>query len=177
MDRSVAFTGFSDSLSADTDAHSVQLFAEAAYGFGLGRARLEPFAGIAFVHLDTDGFTETGGAAALTNPGWTDDTTFTTLGLRAATDVRIASMNARLSGGVGWRHAFGDVDTPAPMAFASGGSVFDVAGQAIAEDALMLDAGLDVALGARATLGLSYAGQIADGASDQGLRGNFTLRF
>lgn len=177
MDRSVAFTGFTDSLSSDYDAHSVQLFAEAAYGIGLGRVRLEPFAGVAYVHLDTDGFTETGGAAALTSPGWTDDTTFTTVGLRGATAVRISSLAARLSGGVGWRHAFGDVDTQVPLAFASGGSVFGVAGQAIAEDALVLDAGLDVAVGAQATLGLSYAGQIADGASDQGLRGSFTLRF
>ncbi|WP_453961926.1 autotransporter outer membrane beta-barrel domain-containing protein [Amorphus suaedae] len=177
MDRSVAFTGFTDSLSSDYDAYSVQLFAEAAYGIGLGRVRLEPFAGVAYVHLDTDGFTETGGAAALTSPGWTDDTTFTTVGLRGATDVRISSLAARLSGGIGWRHAFGDVDTQVPLAFASGGSVFGVAGQAIAEDALVLDAGLDVAVGTRATLGLSYAGQIADGVSDQGLRGSFTLRF
>ncbi|MEW5424407.1 autotransporter domain-containing protein [Amorphus sp. 3PC139-8] len=176
-DRSVAFPGFSDQLSATYDAHSTQLFAEAAYGVDVGPGRLEPFAGIAYVHLDTDSFTETGGAAALMSPGWTQDTTFTTLGLNAAADLNLAYLPVRLSGTVGWRHAFGDVDPGAPLAFASGGQSYQITGQPIAEDALVLDAGLELQVAPGALLALSYAGQIADGASDQGLKGSFSYAF
>jgi hypothetical protein len=62
------------------------------------------------VNLDTDGFTETGGAAALNVLGDETTVTFTTLGLRASHQFSLDngfSMTAR--GMLGWRHAFGDV--------------------------------------------------------------------
>lgn len=70
---------------------------------------------------------------------------------------------------VGWRHAFGDTTPTTTSAFA-GGDAFTIAGTPIAEDALVLEAGFDVGLAQKATLGLSYSGQIASKASDHGFR-------
>ena len=175
-ERTVAVGGFADRLTAEYDASTAQLFGEAGYKIDAGRATFEPFAGLAYVHLDTDGFTETGGPAALSGGGSSNGVTFTTLGLRASTGFAIAGMPARARGAVAWRHAFGDVTPLSTHAFA-GSSAFIVAGTPIARDALVLEAGLDLDLSARAMLGVSYNGQIGGGAHDHAFSGNLKVRF
>jgi fibronectin-binding autotransporter adhesin len=160
--RSVAFAGFADSLSASHDASTTQLFGEAGYQIDTAVASFEPFAGLAYVHLDTDGFAEEGGPAALSGDGGSNDVTFTTLGVRASTGFDLADMQARINGAVGWRHAFGDVTPLATHAFA-GSDAFTVAGTPIAEDALVLEAGIDLDLTDSATFGVAYDGQMGDG--------------
>nr|WP_256371445.1 autotransporter domain-containing protein [Stappia sp. ES.058] len=174
--RSVAFSGFSDSLSASYDARTLQAWGEAAYSFETGAARFEPFANLAYVNLSTDGFTETGGAAALTAASNTVDATFTTLGLRAETDVHLGSTDATLRGMVGWRHAFGGGPT-SQMAFASGGNAFTIAGVPLAQNSLVLDAGFDVELTDSATLGFAYGGQFGSGVQDHSASLNLNVRF
>lgn len=174
--RSVAFTGFSDSLSAIYGARTFQAFGEAAYSIDAGNVRFEPFANLAHVRLSTDGYTEAGGAAALTAAAQTLDATFTTLGLRAETEVALGEMQATLSGGLGWRHAFGAVPT-STHAFAAGGNAFTVAGVPIAKDTLVLDAGFNLNLTDNATLGFAYNGQFGSSASDNSLKANLSVSF
>lgn len=126
--------------------------------------------------MDRDGFAERGGTAALSGLGQDTDVTFSTLGLRAATDFALGALRATARGTLGWRHAFGDVTPTAALAFA-GGAAFGVAGTPIARNTLLLEAGLDVNLTDTVTLGLSYTGQIAQDAVDQSIRGTITARF
>jgi len=176
--RSVAFPGFADSLSADYDAGTFQAFGEAGYRIDTASASFEPFANLAYVSLHTDGFTEKGGAAALTSAGHTTDTTFTTLGIRASTGFDLGGMTATARGMVGWRHAFGDTTPLATPAFAfAGANSFTIAGVPIAKDAAVLEAGLDFAISDRATLGLSYSGQFGSNATDNGAKADFDIRF
>ncbi|HWL46264.1 MAG TPA: autotransporter domain-containing protein, partial [Sphingomonadaceae bacterium] len=179
--RSVAFPGFADNLTAGYDAGTTQVFGDLGYridlgGTALGRASLEPFANLAYVHLQTDGFAENGGPAALTGRSQDMSTTFTTLGVRASTLLTFGTATVNARGSLGWRHAFGD-DTPlANLAFA-GGNPFTIAGVPIAKDAAVLDLGLDFGIGEDATLGIAYGGQFATDAVDQSVRGNFSVRF
>ncbi|MER9657252.1 autotransporter domain-containing protein [Mesorhizobium sp. M0152] len=166
--RSVAFDGFTDALSADYDAGTAL-----AYKPDAGRFRFEPFANLAYV---TDGFTETGGAAALTSAGTSTAASFSTLGLRGSTDFELGGVNATARGMLGWRHAFGDVTPTSTFAFA-GGDAFIIAGVPIARDAALFEAGLDLQLAAYATLGLSYSGQLGSGVFDQGARVNLRVKF
>ncbi len=85
--RSVAFPGFTDSLKADYKAGTTQAFAELGYRIKTERAELEPFASLAHVNVASDGFTERGGAAALASSGNSTGVTFSTLGLRASTNL------------------------------------------------------------------------------------------
>jgi outer membrane autotransporter protein len=174
--RRVAFTGFSDGLKGDYTAGTAQLFGEAGHRVDLGRVALEPFAGLAYVNLRAGGFRETGGAAALS--ARSDDTGvgYATLGLRASTSFELAGAATTLRGGLAWRHAFGDVDPKATLAF-SGSSSFAVAGIPIARDAAVVEAGLDLALGHSAKLGLSYAGQLAAEAQDHSFKGMLSVMF
>ncbi|WP_412032987.1 autotransporter domain-containing protein [Nitratireductor aquimarinus] len=174
--RTVTFSGFSDSLSSSYSARTLQAWGEAAYSLEMGSARLEPFANLAYVNLSTDEFTETGGAAALTAASDTVDATFTTLGLRAEADMTLGDMDATLRGMVGWRHAFGNAPT-SQMRFASGGNAFTIAGLPLAQDTLVLDAGVDVSLTERATLGLSYGGLFGSGLRDQSAKATLSVQF
>lgn len=171
--RTASFSGFSDSLTADYNARGWQLFAEAGYRMEMHKATFEPFAGVTHIGLDTDGFSENGGLAALTASSDTQQTTFTTLGLRSSIEV---GERIRTRGMAGWRHAFGDTDPTATFTL-SGSSAFTVTGAPIAQDAFVTELGLDIDISARAILGVSYNGQYGDGATAHGfnaaLRGRF----
>lgn len=174
--RSIAFTGFTDMAKAKYNAGTAQAFGELGYGFNAGRVALESFANLAYVNLRTDAFTENGGAAALISPSSVIDTAFTTLGLRASSNFMFGSMAATAKGSLGWRHAFGDTVPVATLAFA-GGNAFNIAGVPIAQDAAMVDAGLDFHLSSSAVLGLSYGAQFGGHVTDQTVRANFSAKF
>ncbi|WP_378943427.1 autotransporter domain-containing protein [Mesorhizobium sp. ANAO-SY3R2] len=174
-DRDVAFASPSR-LSADYDAGTAQAFSEIGYQTDAGRFRFEPFAGLGYASVRTDGFSEKGGAAVLSSAASTFDTAFSTLGLHAATDFNLGTVSASARGTLGWRHAFGDVTPTASLAFAGGGA-FTVEGLPIARDALLLEAGIDTTVSQAATLGLSYAGQIASETQDHTFSADLSVKF
>lgn len=174
--RNVAFPGFADQLNGDYDAGTFQAFGELGYAFDVAFATFEPFVNLAYVRLNTDGFGEQGGAAALTVAGSDMDTTFTTLGLRASVPFQLGDAAARLRGMAGWRHAFGDIVPLTTQAF-FGSDSFTVAGVPIAEDAAVLEAGLDVLVGASTTLGVAYTGQFGDGVTQNGFNATLKVSF
>jgi outer membrane autotransporter protein len=174
--RSVAFTGFSDNMSASYGARTLQAWGEAAYGFEAGAARLEPFANLAYVNLSTDGFTETGGTAALTADSNVHDATYTTLGLRAETDVPLGKIDASFRGMLGWRHVFGDAPT-SQMAFASGGDAFTTTGVPLVQDSLVLDAAFEMYLTDDAMFGIAYGGLFGSEGQDHSAKASLNVRF
>jgi outer membrane autotransporter protein len=127
--RSVLFPGFTDYTTARYDAGTAQLFGELGYGVALGGVAAEPFAGIAFVHSNTNGFSETGGVAALAGSGNAGNVGYSTLGVRIAANYPLPNgmvLTPRVS--LAWQHAFGDVTPVASLAFQNTGS--DSASQA-----------------------------------------------
>lgn len=138
--------------------------------------RLEPFANAAYVSTHTGSYEENGGPAALTSDSETNDNTFTTLGLRAATGFEVGAMPASFRAMAGWRHAFGDVQPEATLAF-DGSADFVIAGAPIARDAAVLEAGFDLAISPDATFGIAYSGEIGDDAEDHGLNATLAVEF
>lgn len=174
--RSVAFPGFFDSLSSKYDAGTFQAFGEFGYRIDTSTASFEPYGNLAYVHLKADGFSEKGGPAALDGSSGSSDTTFTTLGLRASTDLQIGAVPVMLRGGLAWRHAFGDVTPEATLAFADG-NAFAVSGAPIAKDAALIEAGLDINFTPNASIGVAYHGQIASKAREHGFNAKLGIRF
>ncbi|WP_192149676.1 autotransporter domain-containing protein [Roseibium litorale] len=174
--RDVAFTGFTDHLEADYTASTAQAFAEIGYAFDLAPAAFEPFAGIAVINQHTDGFTETGGAAALTSGSSNDVMGVTTLGLRGEVEIaRLNGISASLTGSLAWRHAFGDVEPSSTMRFASGGNAFAVTGTPIDGDTALFEAGLSLEKDKTLGLNLTYQGEL--GASAQTHSGRLSLLY
>ncbi|WP_269583371.1 autotransporter domain-containing protein [Roseibium sp. Sym1] len=174
--RSVTVGNFSDSLSADYTGRTLQAFAEAGYEVALGAYALEPFAGLAHVNLHTDGFTESGGAAALTVNAANSSATFSTLGLRAGGSFDLGQAVLKVHGGLGWQHAFGALNPSVQNSFA-GGADFSVWGAPIARDVLTIDAGLDLDLTENATLGVAYDGYLSGDSNLHDVKANLTFRF
>ena len=90
-DRTIAFPGFFDRAFAHYDGRTGQVFGEAGYGFAFGNVAVEPFAGGAWVRLDTDAAAERGGAAALNVAANSFEVGYSTLGIRAAGMSRSAT--------------------------------------------------------------------------------------
>jgi outer membrane autotransporter protein len=154
------------------------VFGELGYGLTFGAIAAEPFAGLAWVHLDTASFTETGGVSALAGTGNRDDVGYSTLGARVATYYLLQNGMALIPrASVAWQHAFGDVTPTAALSFQSTGAGFNILGVPIARDAALVEAGGDLQLTAQAKIGVSYAGQLANSAHDHSVKGNFTWRF
>jgi outer membrane autotransporter protein len=175
--RTIAFPGFSDITKAAYDGHTAQAFGELGYALAYGRLALEPYAGLAHVRMRSDSFGETGGAAALAGVAADFDTTFSTLGVRAALPFQTAAMqDVLLKGALGWRHAFNAATPLTQLAF-SAGAPFTVAGVAIARDALVTEAGFDIAWSPNTTIGVTYAGQLAGSAADHGIKAQALRRF
>jgi outer membrane autotransporter protein len=178
-DRSIVFPGFADRATADYDARLGQIFGEIGHGMAFRGVAVEPFAGLAWVHLDRDGFTETGGVAALSGADVSSNIGYSSLGVRLASDLILSDgsvMTPHMS--LAWQHAFGDVTPAAALAFAGiAGSDFTVTGVPLASDELLLDLGAELRVSETLTFGVSYLGQFADSARDNAVRGGVSWRF
>ena len=176
--RAVVFPGFAETERATYGGATAQGFGEAGYTVVLGQVAFEPFAGVAYVDVRLDPFTESGGTAALHSPGGGTDTVFSSLGLRAALPLpwRGVAGNLILKGSAAWQHAFGALVPSTSLAFTSS-SPFLIAGLPIAAEEAKIELGLDTALAQNATLGIAYRGQIAGNAQDHQFSANLAVRF
>lgn len=174
--RNVTAAGLAQTLSGDYWASTQQLFGELAYGFDLGASEIEPFAQLALVHQSADGFTETGGNAALTVAGSDEMVGFTTLGLRGSNQFVLGQdMLVTVHGSLAWRHALGDAVTTRNTF--PGGTPFEISGAPFVRDALVLDAGLDWDISSTVSLSVGATASISDGGyglnGTAGLTGKF----
>ncbi|MBX3530970.1 MAG: autotransporter domain-containing protein [Rhizobiaceae bacterium] len=177
VDRAVIFPAFSDMLAAAYSAGTTQVFGDVGYEAQFGRFAIEPFVGAAWVNLSTAGFTERGGAAALSVAGANDSIGLTTVGLRAAVNFDLSdASHLTLRGMVGWRHAFGNLLPADSVAFV-GAAPFSVTGLPISQDAAIVELGMDFKVTKATTLGISYRGQFGAGAMSNGVNGLFSVRF
>lgn len=174
--RSVVFPGFFEREEAHYGADTGQVFGEVAYPVTMGEIALEPFAGLAFASVMSDGLKERGGIAALRSSGDDQDVSYSTLGLRAATTVNWNRVALTPHISAAWQHAF-DEPAATTLAFASSGLGFDVTGVPLAENSLLVEAGLDLNVSSAITLGVSYSGQLASEVQDNAIKGRFSWRF
>jgi uncharacterized protein with beta-barrel porin domain len=178
--RDITFPGFSDSESAHYHATTTQVFGEVGYSTSFGQIATEPFAGFAFVHLNTDSFAESGSTniAALSGSGSNEDVGYSSLGTRAAVNY-VLTNGFVLTPGVSaaWQHAFGTTNHAAALAFESNGAPFVTAGVPLARDAALLEAGFDLNLTRQLALQVVYFGQLASRIQDNSVMGNFRWRF
>ena len=174
--RSVAFSNFSDQLSAGYSAATGQVFGEVGYQLAVGPALVEPFVNLAYTNQHVDGFSERGNAAALTGQGDSVNRGFSTLGARASSDFALGKIQLTASGTLGWRHAYGNSTSATALAF-SGSTPFIVSGVPIARDTAVVQAGIGAAATHNLLLSVFYTGQYGDGVTQQGAFGNFMWRF
>ena len=174
--RAVVFPGFADADTTRYEASTDQIFGEVARAGAFGNVAVEPFLGLAYMHLHTDGFTESGGPTGLAGAATDQGVGDLSLGARLATSL--AGPNGTVlvpRTTVFWQHAIGSVIPSQALTFVSTAAPFTVAGAPLARNAGVVDAGLDVWPNPRARIGLSYFGELAQRVQDHAVKGNFTL--
>jgi len=181
-ERVAAFPGFAEVLTADYNAETVHAFIEASWRVDMGPATtLEPFVNIARVHTESDAFAETGGDAALAVQGRVQAANLATAGIGMSRSYdQGAGRTATLSGRLGWRHAWDDVQGDGRHAFAgspTSAGAFTVNGLPVAEDAMLVELGLDVDLKDRLSLTVDWSGQYGSGLTGNALAARFNWRF
>ena len=126
-----------------------------------------------------DSFKEQGGPAALNVDAQTQQNLSSTLGLRLATVYRFdnqMSLTPHLS--TSWKHLYGDVDSQVRQSFRQGGiDDFTIQGSSLDRNSLSLLAGLDLNLSSNHSLGLAYMAENGTHSSNQGLMGQWRMRF
>ncbi|OWT80159.1 MULTISPECIES: autotransporter domain-containing protein [unclassified Achromobacter] len=174
--RDVDVAGVGGRMDADYQGNTTQAFGELGYQFKAGPVALEPFVNLAYVNLHTNAFNERGGDAALSSRSSDTSTSFSTLGLRASSDLQLGKVDATVRGLVGWRRAYGDVTPKSRVSF-NGGDTFTVSGVPIGKDAAVIGAGLDLHITPRVTAGVAFDGQFGSGASDRTVSGTLRVVF
>ncbi|HCE8279668.1 TPA: autotransporter domain-containing protein [Pseudomonas aeruginosa] len=168
--RDLQYGAVARKQKAKLDAQSSQLFAEAAYALGWRSLELEPFAGLAYVHVASDDFRERGSAAALEGGDDNLDAAFTTLGLHAKRHFELdAGRRLALSGTLGWRHNLSDTTPQRHLAFASGSQPFSVESVALSRDAALLGVDASLAVNREVSVRLGYNGLLGSREKDHGV--------
>ncbi|MFJ2356939.1 autotransporter domain-containing protein [Pseudomonas fluorescens] len=168
--RDLQYGDVSAKQKAKVDATTVQVFGEAAYRLNLQPLALEPFANLAYVHLDTDGFTEKGDAAALKSSGDQRDAVLSTLGVRAVKRFNLSNQQALdLSGHLGWQHSLSDIESEQHLRFASGSTPYSVESSPLVRDAALVGVQASLALSKDVRVNLDYNGQLANREKSHGV--------
>ncbi|MRJ18907.1 autotransporter outer membrane beta-barrel domain-containing protein [Pseudomonas haemolytica] len=179
--RNVAALNYKEQLKGNYNANSQTLFSELGYQLGSADFSVEPFAGIGYQRYQREDFKERGGLTALNVGSQTQQNLNSTLGLRLATVYRFdnnLSLTPHLS--TSWKHRYGDVDSQVRQTSRHAPDLIDgftITGTALDRNSLDLQAGLDLALSADHSIGLTYTSQAGTDSSNQGLMGQWKMIF
>ncbi|MDN4545235.1 autotransporter domain-containing protein [Pseudomonas sp. C32] len=176
--RRVAFKGFSDRLEGQYDSSTQQAFAEVGYNLGRANTSIEPFAGLGYQRYQRNGYTEKGGAAALKVDGQEQNNLNSTFGLRLAKINTLDNgmqLTPRFS--ASWKHTYGEIATETRQRLITGGRKYTVSGAPLDRDSLMVDAGLELGLSARQTLGVGVNGEMATDSRNHGATAQWRMTF
>jgi outer membrane autotransporter protein len=156
-------------LGSDQDAHTAQAFVEGAYVIEGTRGSWAPFVNVAYQQLRTpSAYEHSDFFGALNEASEHSHQAFGTLGLRG--EAKLGESSTSLIGSVGWRHAWGNVDSSAAMRFQGGGPTLDVQGVPIADNAGVVTGGVRFRPSESVTVDATYSGQFAKDAKDQSAR-------
>lgn len=168
--RDLQYGEVSGKQKAKLDARSAQLFTEAAYRVQLQPLALEPFANLAYVHLDSDSFHEKGDAAALERGSDRRDSVLGTLGVRALKTLHLTDrQQLELSGSLGWQHSLTAVESEEHLAFVAGGPSFAVRSSPLQRDAALVGVQASLVLNPSTRINLDYNGLLGGREKTQGV--------
>lgn len=168
--RDLQYGEVSGKQKTKLDARSAQVFTEAAYRLNVSSVALEPFANLAYVHLDNERFHEKGDAAALERGSDSRDAVLSTLGLRAAKTLPLNDrQQLDVSGSLGWQHSLSAVESEEHLAFVAGGPSFAVQSSPLTRDAALVGVQASLALSKSTRVNLDYTGQLAGREKIQGV--------
>ncbi|RTZ43156.1 autotransporter domain-containing protein [Candidimonas sp. SYP-B2681] len=180
--RKIAVGAMYDALTGGYSGRSMQLFGEIAaplQWLASNAHAITPFARLAWVKAQADGFVEKGGAAATKVLPSDQSVLFSSLGLRASHVFETPKGEAIVQSQLAWHHASGDVSAISRQSFRESRrqTLFKSEGLPVARQAWSLQLGVQASLAKNVSLGMAYGGQYSRGRPDHGARANLVWRF
>jgi len=176
--RHVYYGTRSESLGASYKNNVGQFFSELAYGFKASEVIIEPFVNFSYVHNIQNAFTEHGGYAALTADKESQNAKFSAVGLRAATQWKMAGdTQLRLSGELGWQHQYGSLDRNRKLSFVDGSSVFNTQSVPAAKESALVNTSVDVIIKKNTTVSVGYHGALSSVQQDNSVQAKISIEF
>lgn len=172
--HAVIGAGAPDRLTSNYDAKATTFFAEGAWNLELGNASVAPYLAVAHTRLRTDGSTEQGAATALHVAASKDELLTATLGVRAGWEL---DGGTRLTAGLGWQNANGELKQEHRAALVAGGDAFTVYGAPLGRNTGIAELGLHLPLTDASRVQLGLQGRFGDGQSDAGGHVNWVWNF
>lgn len=170
--RSATILGTTYRAQGDYDGLTLSGSAELGYNINAGSFALRPVAGLDVFHVHTDSYTETGAPGAnLTQADYDDYLVRSTLGFGLSTQFDAGFLGTVLpSADLRWAHDLDQADATSDWSFAgTPGSGFQVSGNQLDRDALLINLGLQAYATDALSLGLTASGDIRGNAQSGGL--------
>jgi outer membrane autotransporter protein len=172
--RAITVPTLAQVLAGKTKSTSLQYFAEASYDVaGSANTRIEPFARIARVELDSKAFAETGGSAALNGDKQSNSRTMTGVGVRGAH----ASANMTLNASIGWQRTSGDLSASTNLELSLIDAPYEVHSAALDRNAVTLDTQASFRLSSHMTFAIGYNGVAGKNSRSHGARATIRYAF
>ncbi len=165
-------------LTAGYDANSWNAQVRVGVPMADANGVIEPFVALSYVSIDTDGFTEEGGSAALSVTSKVQSATFSSVGVRGARSLGAGGRTGELFGSLSYAHANGDLNAINTMSFASNPGVnFDIAGAPISKNSIAIEAGVRLAVTDHLNFTAAYHGESGDSDHEQGVNLRLALTY
>ena len=172
--RAITVPTLAQVLIGKTKSTSLQYFAEASYDFaGSANSRIEPFARIARVELDSKAFAETGGSAAVHGDKQSNSRTMAGAGIRGAH----ASANMTLTTSIGWQRTIGDLSAPTNLELTLIDTSYEVHSAAFDRNAVTLDTQASFRLSSHMMFGIGYNALAGKNNRSHGARATIRYAF
>nr|WP_174505206.1 autotransporter domain-containing protein [Acinetobacter sp. Marseille-Q1620] len=176
--RSVNYDVQSDRNTAKYDAHSNQVFTEAAYTIKTDKVNFEPFAHVTYINFDRNNIREHGGAASLSGKKQYIDTTLSTVGLRAESSFKVSDLSdIQLRGELGWQHYYDDLDRVTRLNFGTDHASFLVKSVPVSRDGMLIKVSSDMVVNKNMQVSLGYEGLVSDHYKDNSVNAHLIWKF
>jgi uncharacterized protein with beta-barrel porin domain len=177
--RYVLIDTFERIAQSSHSGNSVAGFLGGGYRFPVGEWGIAPYALLQYVHLDEDGFQETGADnASLTVGSRSSDSLVSELGVRVARAWKTKHGYLIPEFGAAWGHDFDVDDRPITASLVGApGTSFTVQGQDVGQDGAVLGLGLTYVQGNGLAASLRYEGEFRDDSDTHALLGEVRISF
>ena len=175
-DRTLTVGADSQRNHVSYDADVTQLFVEAGYrGFVTESFSVEPYAGLGYMHVSADGFTERVGNHAFKTEFDDQDVWTFNLGVRGKKNFTVGDARVAVKGDVAWMQFFGDNQGTARMTIADAGTA-QLEGDEL-NGLGVVSLGIEAEIGKSATLGVSYTGAFGSDVTSHGVGATVKIHF
>lgn len=162
--------------SPSYNAKLAQIFGEVAYtGLNFGSVNVEPYVGLAWMHLSADDFSNDYVGGKVSTKFDSQNLAVSNLGARVKVPFEVGPAKFKAVADVNWTQYMGDTRGKSTIKFGNGASAKIKSEKLSAVAAVGL--GLEAQLGKRASLGVSYYGAYGSKIKSNGVGATFKLAF